>query len=74
MEERPSIRGAKVLPAYHNPKQEYGKLGGGRFEPLRWHRDKLDEVVWEVDKEIIWSIPLSERRREDPMVWHFDPK
>ncbi|GMN60584.1 hypothetical protein TIFTF001_029679 [Ficus carica] len=37
-----------------------------------WNKEFIDEVLWLVDKDLEWSIPLSARYRDDILVWsHF---
>ncbi|GMN72550.1 hypothetical protein TIFTF001_052871, partial [Ficus carica] len=41
---------------------------------IGWNQVLIEEMFWPVDKESILSIPLSARRREDCLIWHFDSR
>ncbi|GMN38711.1 hypothetical protein TIFTF001_007940 [Ficus carica] len=39
-----------------------------------WNHARISELFLSIDRELILSIPLSVRRRNDYLVWHFDPR
>ena len=44
------------------------------MSPFGWDKEKLESILLPIDQEMVWSIPLSSRRRPDRWVWHYDGK
>ena len=44
------------------------------MSPFGWDKEKLESILLPIDRELVWSIPLSSRRRPDRWVWHYDGK
>ncbi|GMN40602.1 hypothetical protein TIFTF001_009828 [Ficus carica] len=44
------------------------------MSPVGWDKEKLESILLPIDRELVWSIPLSSRRRHDKWVWHYDGK
>lgn len=39
-----------------------------------WNKELIEQHFWQVDRELIWGIPLSTRARNDLLIWHYESK
>ena len=40
----------------------------------RWDRSWVERVLWSVDHDVLYNIPLCEGDKAEQLVWHYDAK